>query len=1213
MSRATIDVRQFGAKGDGNTDDTRAIQRAITEAKATGANLVFSSGNYLISRPLDMNDFQGQDVTGKNATLKMVGDDWKPGDAALRFNNARDVTVSGFTINGNEQDMPRNLIFVHGIAFSKSRDVEISNNTVRNTVGNGIYSVETVRPVVSGNTVSGYQHGGIEFKRSSDLVARDNTITGVGDKGPTKNIGRTRDTLATSGILVTGTATGGDPSLSPPHSGAKIERNIIRNSAGGGIKIEDFNKVFVSENFIADFGKDGIKVHPINPNANRDKFVHDAVIVNNVVTGFHNWRGDGSGYIVFQGLKNGEIRGNTIYGNEGRPAAIVPQWRTEIGIRVNKFPSWAHAPENVRIEDNHIWGTRFAMDISGRMETIRQSGNDIRQNYEGRPRPPAGLGGSGAGGSGGDTPPPPVSTDPNAENPADNSTSRNLTGTASDNTLIGNAGADRIAGDAASVATLDALVRSELPRGLMAFKSGMDQAFGHDRLAGRAGNDILIGGFGNDMLDGGTGNDVLRGDVEGAVTLPWDLVSEQTSAPARSLGGKVIEVDALGDQWDGSPEFTLMVGNTVIGQPATVTATRAGAPQTFRFTVPQGTEGEIVRIVYDNDLWEGQGRDRNLEIRAVRIDGRTLDNRNAIFFNGQQDMARYPGQTFMFNNGILEYVGTASGLKPLEANDTLWGRAGHDVLDGSIGDDTLIGGSGEDTLYGGLGRDVLHGDAIAVNTVEVTVAANMANDVGAGFRVFLDGRQIGGDQMVTADRSQREWQTFSFRLSEPVNAGQLEVEYFNDLKNTKGQDRNLWVNTVKVNGLELPMLTSWYDIKDSDADRTGQSQMFANGRLRFDLEGAGAQGDDHLDGGDGSDVLYGGGGNDTLVGGLGNDSLFGEQGDDTLYARGTSRANGLDRVEFLPGYGRPDAATQPGNRIENVIRVTASGDEWQGLPRVRLLLDGQEIGGPMTVTASRKKGQAQVLEFRTDANLESARNIQLQFVNDAWGGSADKDRNAYIHNVNVNGVDLDARQARAEVQPGRMASVRNRQGLQFLNGRAVLNYGVAANPGVRNAATAGFSTTALEDALEAKSSNILDGGVGNDVMIGSIGNDTYRFGRGDEQDTIINEGANSRTTDTVAFKQGVGAQDLWFSRAGSDLRVNILGTTDQVMVKNWYGNNSLSVDRFMLQDGRSLASPDVQRLVDAMVSFNVAPAAVSTLTAPPQGLENLLAVTWKSA
>lgn len=42
-----ISVRDFGAKGDGETDDSAAIWRAFYEAKRTGATLFFPPGEYV--------------------------------------------------------------------------------------------------------------------------------------------------------------------------------------------------------------------------------------------------------------------------------------------------------------------------------------------------------------------------------------------------------------------------------------------------------------------------------------------------------------------------------------------------------------------------------------------------------------------------------------------------------------------------------------------------------------------------------------------------------------------------------------------------------------------------------------------------------------------------------------------------------------------------------------------------------------------------------------------------------------------------------------------------------------------------------------------------------------------------------------------------------------------------------------------------------------
>src|ERR1700756_1482004 len=43
-----LDVRSYGAKGDGVTDDQPAIQRALSAAQATNASVYFGPGTYLL-------------------------------------------------------------------------------------------------------------------------------------------------------------------------------------------------------------------------------------------------------------------------------------------------------------------------------------------------------------------------------------------------------------------------------------------------------------------------------------------------------------------------------------------------------------------------------------------------------------------------------------------------------------------------------------------------------------------------------------------------------------------------------------------------------------------------------------------------------------------------------------------------------------------------------------------------------------------------------------------------------------------------------------------------------------------------------------------------------------------------------------------------------------------------------------------------------------
>jgi hypothetical protein len=62
-------VKDFGARGDGSTDDTSAIQAAINAAAAKGGSVYFPSGVYKISSTLT--------VSGKNPLIRLFGENSK--------------------------------------------------------------------------------------------------------------------------------------------------------------------------------------------------------------------------------------------------------------------------------------------------------------------------------------------------------------------------------------------------------------------------------------------------------------------------------------------------------------------------------------------------------------------------------------------------------------------------------------------------------------------------------------------------------------------------------------------------------------------------------------------------------------------------------------------------------------------------------------------------------------------------------------------------------------------------------------------------------------------------------------------------------------------------------------------------------------------------------------------------------------------------------
>ncbi|WP_253909700.1 calcium-binding protein, partial [Herbaspirillum seropedicae] len=121
-----------------------------------------------------------------------------------------------------------------------------------------------------------------------------------------------------------------------------------------------------------------------------------------------------------------------------------------------------------------------------------------------------------------------------------------------------------------------------------------------------------------------------------------------------------------------------------------------------------------------------------------------------------------------------------------------------------------------------------------------------------------------------------------------------------------------------------------------------------------------------------------------------------------------------------------------------------------------------------------------------------------------------------------------------------------------------------------------------------RGNNVLSGGKGNDLLIGGPGNDTYSFAKGDGQDELYDHDATKDNLDTLTFADAKQT-NLWFSKAGNDLKISVLGSKDQVTVKDWYvGGDSGTdnhIERIKTADGKTLYDTDVEQLVQAMASF----------------------------
>jgi polygalacturonase len=151
QSDREVNVKTFGATGDGKTDDTRSIQSALDAVIRTGGTVYFPTGEYKISNNLYLYYASDVPVTlraDKDATIYPNAKRYyiycNNGDKAKKPFGS--LTVQGLKIDGSRLPKPQAEYYddpsgAFGIFTTNLKNIKIVNNTFANIYGSAIWVV----------------------------------------------------------------------------------------------------------------------------------------------------------------------------------------------------------------------------------------------------------------------------------------------------------------------------------------------------------------------------------------------------------------------------------------------------------------------------------------------------------------------------------------------------------------------------------------------------------------------------------------------------------------------------------------------------------------------------------------------------------------------------------------------------------------------------------------------------------------------------------------------------------------------------------------------------------------------------------------------------------------------------------------------------------------------------------------------------------------
>ena len=470
--------------------------------------------------------------------------------------------------------------------------------------------------------------------------------------------------------------------------------------------------------------------------------------------------------------------------------------------------------------------------------------------------------------------------------------------------------------------------------------------------------------------------------------------------------------------------------------------------------------------------------------------GRILVNGGAIAVIGGTPTVANTSSIRVFGLGGNDTI-TISEVNGALPAANLFGGAGNDVLTGGSGNDQLSGQAGNDTLLGKGGFDLLSG-----GSEKDTLTGGDADD-----QVF---GQSGNDRMIWNPGDDTD-------LNEGGDGTDtVEVNGGNGTEQFTATANGTRVRFDRLNPapFSIDIGTSENLVLNANG---GDDSFSATGNLAALIKLT-------VSGGAGADTILGGNGADTLLGGDGNDFIDGNEGNDTALLGAdddTFQWDPGDASDTVEGQDGRDTMLFNGSNANERLDASANGS------RVRFTRDiasvVMDLSDVESIVAKPLGGTDRLV-----VNDLSGTDLTTVEANLAASGGGD---DGASDNVVVNATNADdavtVTGAGPNAQVNGLSALVRISGASAVNDRLTVN-GLGGDDVIDASAVAAGSIPLTLDGgdgddvlLGGAGDDVLLGGAGDDVLIGGPGNDTLDGGSGDNV-VLQSLGADRVTSATTA-------------------------------------------------------------------------------------------------